>query len=88
MSPSNSATNLAIIVDCYLNFCCFYHICDMCRIHRHLSLDNAKTIAAALIGSRPDYCNSLFYNIADMEITKLQHVQNVWLEWSVIPSFQ
>ena len=38
---------------------CFYHICDFCRIRRHLYLSSDKTISVALINSRPDYCNSL-----------------------------
>ena len=56
--------------------CCFYHIRDLCRIRRYMSLSVAKTIATTLVSSRLDYCNSLLHNIAIKDITKLQRVQN------------
>ena len=55
--------------------CCFYHIRDLRRICRFLSLSVAKTIATALV-SRLDYCNYLLYNTASNDIAKLQRVQN------------
>ena len=45
------------------------------RIRRHLDLDNAKLLATALLSSL-DYCNSLLYGIADIDLTRLQRVQN------------
>ena len=36
----------------------------------------AKTIATSLIGSQLDYCNSVFFNVTEKEISKLQGVQN------------
>ena len=56
--------------------CCFYHVRDLRRIRRFLSLSVAKTIAAALVSSRLDYCNSLLYNTANKDIARLQRVQN------------
>ena len=56
--------------------CCFYHICDICLIHRFLSLSVAKTIAKALVSSRLDYYNSLLYNTANKDIAQVQYVQN------------
>ena len=56
--------------------CCLYHIRDLRRIRRFLSLSVAKTIATALVSSRLDYCNSLLYNTANKDIAKLQRVQN------------
>ena len=53
-----------------------YHIRDLRRIRRYMSLFVAKTIATALGSSRLDYCNSLLHNIAIKDITKLQRVQN------------
>ena len=55
---------------------CFYHIRDLRRIRRHISLSTAKTISNALISSRLDYCNSLLNNIAKQDLSKLQRVQN------------
>ena len=54
----------------------FYHIRDLRRIRRFISLSVAKTIATALVGSRLDYCNSLLYITANKDIAKLQRVQN------------
>ena len=51
-----------------------WRICS--RIRRYLDLDSAKLLATALVSSRLDYCNSLLYGIADMDVTKLQRVQN------------
>ena len=53
-----------------------YHIRDLRRIRRYISLSFAKTIATALVSSILDYCNSLLHNIAIKDITKLQRVQN------------
>ena len=55
---------------------CFYHMRDLCRIRRHLDLDSAKLLATALISSRLDYCSSLLYGVADIDLTRLQRVQN------------
>jgi len=50
---------------------CFYHIRDLRRIRRYISLSAAETIATALITSRLHYCNSLLYNITSKDILKL-----------------
>ena len=55
---------------------CFYHYWDLRRIRLHLNLDSAKLVATALISSCLDYCNSLLYGTADIDITKLQHLDN------------
>ena len=49
---------------------------DLRRIRRHLDLDSAILLATALVSSRLDYCNSLLYGIADIDLTRLQRVQN------------
>ena len=56
--------------------CCFYHIRDLRRSRRFMSLFVAKTIATALVTSILDYCNSLLYNTANKDIAILQRVQN------------
>ena len=80
-NPSSSANNLGVVFDSSLNFqkhisrtcrACFYHISDLRRIRKKLSLDLAK----ALVSSKLDYCNSLFYNIPENNIARLQCVQN------------
>ena len=58
--PSTSAKNLGVLFDSSLNFrkhisqtcrACFYHIRDLRRIRKSLSLDLAKQIAVALVSS-------------------------------------
>ena len=84
-NPAKSAHNLGVIFDKYFTFrshisvvcnsCCF-HMRDLRRIRRHLDLDSANLLATALVFSRLDYCNSLLYGIADIDLTRLQRVQN------------
>ena len=45
-------------------------------IRRHRDLNSAKVLATALVSSSLDYCNSLLYVIADIDLTRLQRVQN------------
>ena len=83
--PSDTVRNLGVVFDSDYNFCqhisqvcksCFYHIRDLRRIRRHISISTAKTISIALISSRLDYCNSLLNSIAKRNLAKLQRVQH------------
>ena len=85
ITPAASARNLGVTFEKNFNFrqhisqtcrCCFYHIRDLRRIRRYMSLSVAKTNATALVSSRLDYCNSLLHNIAIKDISKLQRVQS------------
>ena len=77
--------NLGVLFDSGLNFrkhisqacrVCFYHIRDLRQIRKSLSLDLAKQIAVALVSSKLDFCNSLFHNMPEKDIARLQRVQN------------
>ena len=66
---STSAKNIGVLFDSSLNFrkhifqtcrACFYHIRDLRRIRKSLSLDLAKQIAVALVSSKLDYCKSQY----------------------------
>ena len=83
--PASAARNLGVYFDQHFNFrnhvsqvcrACYYHIRDLRRIRKHLSLENAKSLATALVTTRLDYCNSLLFGIADKDLLKLQRVQN------------
>ena len=83
--PAKTAKNLGFNFDQNFSFryhvsaickSCRYHIRDLRRIHRCLSLENAKTLAVALVSSRLDYCNSLLFGSAQKYLNKLQRVQN------------
>ena len=84
-NPDKSARNLGVIFDKNVTFrshisvvcnSCFYHMRNLRRICRHLDLESAKLLATAVMSSRLDYCNSLLYGIADIDVTRLQRVQN------------
>ena len=55
---------------------CSYYMRDLRRIRRHLDLDGAKLLATALVSSRLDHCNSHLHDIADIDLTRLQCIQN------------
>ena len=90
VQDKNPAKNLGVLFDSSLNFrkhisqtcrACFYHIRDLRRIRKSLSLDLVKHIAVALVRSKLDYCNSLFHNMPEKDIARLQRVQNCLREW-------
>ena len=81
--PPDTVRNLDVVFDTDFNFrqhisqvckSCFYHIRDLRRIRRHISISTAKTISMALISSGLDYCNSLLNNIGKRDLAKLQRV--------------
>jgi len=41
-----------------------------------LTVEAAKTAAAAIVGTRLDYCNSLLYGSTDRNLNRLQRAQN------------
>ena len=69
ITSASSVRNLGVTFENNLNFrhvsqtCrrCFHHICNVCLIRGYMSLSVAKTIAAALVSSRLDYCNFLLH---------------------------
>jgi len=36
----------------------------------------ASTIATSIVHSKLDYCNSLYYNLPNSQLSRLQHIQN------------
>ena len=54
----------------------FFHLHNIRRIRKYLSVDMTKTLVHAYIMGRVDYCNSLFYGLPTKSINKLQRVQN------------
>ena len=85
ISPADHARNLGVIFDSDFSFSkhissvvksCHYHMRDLRRIRRYLSISDATALANALISNRLDYCNSLLYDITDKNLKKLQVVQN------------
>jgi len=55
---------------------CFYHIRALRRIRTALDDSMATTLASALVSSRLDYANSIYYSTSSRNITRLTRVQN------------
>ena len=88
--PSDTVRNLGIVFDNDFNFrqhisqvckSCLYHIRDLRRIRRHISISTAKTISTVLISSRLDYYNSLLNNIAKIDLANSSECKIVWHVW-------
>jgi len=81
---AHSARNLGFIFDKHLTFSsfsapsksCYYHIRELRCIHSHLDFRTACTIATCIVHSKLDYCNSLYYNLSQSQIKRLQNIQN------------
>ena len=83
---SNKITSLCVPMDSKLTLgshisaickSCYYHLRSLRHIRRSLTQDMAISVAVAIVQSRLDYCNSLFYDISTFNISKLQRVQNL-----------
>ena len=55
---------------------CFFHIRALRHIRASLITEASKTVAAAIVDSRLDYCNSLLAATSISNLTRLQRVQN------------
>ena len=81
----DSARNLGFIFDSSLTFskqisslssACNYHIRVLRRIRHTLDLKTASVIATSLVHSKLDYCNLLYLNLPQKQISRLQLFQN------------
>ena len=54
----------------------FVHLRDFRRIRRFLTHNAPVLVANALVGSRLDYCYSLFRSLSKSDVGKLQCIQN------------
>lgn len=85
ITPTDSARNLGVIFDSTLSMSqhissvsksCFLSIRDLRRIRNTLDFTTAHTIATSLIHSRLDYCNALFLNLPQSQMSRLQLILN------------
>ena len=85
ITPTDSARNLGFIFDLSLTFskqilslfsAWNYHIRDLRSIRHTLHLKTASVIATSLVHSKLDYCNSLYLNLPQKQISRLQLLQN------------
>ena len=77
--------NLGVIIDSeltlsdhvtYICKSCNHYLRNIRTIRPYLTVSSAKTFVYSVISAKLDYCNSLFIDIPDYLITKLQRVQN------------
>ena len=54
----------------------YFHICALRHIRSSLTTEACKTVAAAIVCSRLDYCNSLLVGTSVSNLARLQLVQN------------
>jgi len=82
---THSARNLGFIFDEHFTFSdqisalsksCYYHIRELRCIRPCLDFKTASTIATSIVHSKLVYCNSLYYNLPQSQINKLQNIQN------------
>ncbi|KAL0149802.1 hypothetical protein M9458_054850 [Cirrhinus mrigala] len=83
--PSTTVKNLDTTFDSYLSFLphissltkyAFYHLRNIARLRPFLNIKDAETLVHTFITSRLDYCNSLFYDLPNTTLNKLQYIQN------------
>lgn len=94
LKPSENCRNLGVVFDSHLSFkkhfsdvcrSSFYHIRQLRQIRSSLDKNSATVLANALVSSKLDYCNSLFYGLPASSLDRFQRVQNA-LARVVIPS--
>jgi len=82
---THSARNLGIIFDEHLTFSdkmsslsksCYSHIRALRCIRPYLDFRTASTIATSIVHDKLDYCNSLYFNLPNSQINRLQQIQN------------
>ena len=55
---------------------CFFHLRNIFKFRKFLSVDSAKTLVHAFVTSKVDYCNSLLYGQPKCVLCYLQRVLN------------
>mgnify|MGYP003487436921 FL=1 len=82
---SSCVKSLGVFIDCDLSFekqissivrTSFFHVRSLSKIRPYLTRKAACSVAVSLVLSRLDYCNSLLAGLPQMQIKRLQAVQN------------
>lgn len=85
LTPSDVVKNLGVWFDSDFSFSkhiqsvckmCFLQMRDLRRVRQYLTKEAALLVANALVGSKLDYCNSLFRSLSVADLRKLQCIQN------------
>ncbi len=82
---SPSARNIGVVFDEYMSMdshvtnvakISFFHLRNIGKIRKNLTVDSTKTITHAFVSSKLDYCNSLLAGLPAVTTDKLQAVQD------------
>ena len=76
LASSLTLTCLSLIKSKSVSKSCHFHIRDIRRIRHLLPLSAATALANSLVSSKLDYCNSLYSGISQVNLNKLQRIQN------------
>ena len=85
ISAFSTARNLGVIFDTTLSLCphissvvkvTFFQLRRIACVRRFLTLSATKTLVHSLMSSHLDYCNSVLAGLPDVNIMKLQTVEN------------
>ena len=82
LDTAHSARNHGFIFDEHISFSdhisalfksCYSHIRQFRCIRPYLDHKTASTFATSIVHSKLDYCNSLYYNLPNTQLNRLQH---------------
>ena len=82
---SSKVKNLGVFLennlsmDCavsHIRKCCYLELRKIAQLRSYINEDATVKLVLSFVISRLDYCNSLFYNMSDENIQKLQLIQN------------
>ena len=82
----DKATSLGVVLDKYMSFdhhirhlrkSLVCHFRNLFKIRKYLDKESDATVVHALITSKLDYCNSLFYRLPNYQLRKLQLLTNM-----------
>jgi len=85
INVSETVRDLGVVIDSQLSLSAqvaavcrsgYYQLRQLRPLVRSMSTEAVKTLVQAFISCRLDYCNSLFYGIAEGVMSRLQSVQN------------
>ena len=85
LQPTDTVRDLGVLIGSQLTVevhvwnvihSCFYQLQQLRSIRRSLPTDARRTLAAAFIASRVDYCNGVLYGVSSQIIRRLQMVLN------------
>ena len=85
VNASDSARNIGVCFDNLITMekqttlickSAFYHLHNIAKIRKFISFKNCETLVHAFVSTKLDYCNSLLPGLSQIQIQRLQYVQN------------